>query len=77
MAKFVEFTYKNGGEKFFINIDNICNIQPYGEDHTMIAMMPHLDSSLDDTVEMSMPFVCIVVGNCEFLADMMNERSLK
>lgn len=46
MSKFIELTYKESREKFFVNIEYITNFQEW-DGNTMICLMPHFEPDPD------------------------------
>lgn len=63
MPNFIEFSYKENGGEFYVNSEYVTNVQPWGEDATMICLMPHLEMEPDVNSPPPLPFIAIVEGN--------------
>lgn len=73
MPKFVEFEYHEEKLPIYINAEYVTNVQPWGEDATMVCLMPHLEVFVDNTQPPHLPFVAIVAGNISEVMHKLND----
>jgi len=65
MPKFVKFEHCGEGQCFYVNVEYVTNVSPWGENFSMLCLMPHLAVETDIENPPGLPFVAIVEGNID------------